>query len=282
MFVRYLAPQSTFWRRTVIFILLGSPGIFFEAKVHAQAGGAADGNVSVVWGAQGAPYQLYTFDFNALSKELKTGSSKEEDPATGKVVRWSGVLLQGVIDRSLRDVAIESKARVDLIILKSRSGKEAVIPRSLVTKFPVLLATSREGTSLKGLHSVIPWTSKSKVRVEKLPIGSFFLEDVVQIELANFQGRFQPFFLKRRTDPSALRGENLFLRNCVACHTDAGRSILSDLASESKSRSLASGHPTIRGFTPLSERDQRAIQSYFYSFRAENAQQGREGQVAKQ
>ena len=119
----------------------------------------------------------------------------------------------------------------------------------------------------------MPWTSKSKIQSENLPIESYFLGDLTHIELSNYRERYGSVFLKRRTDPLAMRGEKLFVQNCVGCHADGGKPGLAELSGELQARRLVSdGHPAqVKGVPKLGERDRKALVNYLDAFRTENA-----------
>ena len=127
----------------------------------------------------------------------------------------------------MEDLPLDKKAQVDLVILKSEHGQPAQIPRALMTKYPLFLAyrwDSSESEKLgRGpLVSIIPWSSKPKIQSEEVPLESYFISQVTEIELTSYRDRFSPLILKRRTDPAAMRGEKLFVQNCVGCRALTG------------------------------------------------------------
>ena len=74
---------------------------------------------------------------------------------------------------------------IDLVILKNQTGQVASIPRSFIVKYPVILATSEDRKTLPAFRSIIPWTSKSKTKSEALPLETYFISDVNEVQLAN-------------------------------------------------------------------------------------------------
>ena len=152
----------------------------------------------------GPEQELKTWNQAAFGK-LKSVSSQEKSPTSGKLTRYKGVLLSQVLEQAMESLPLERKAQVDLLILKNASGGQVLLPRSVVTKYPVMLALDGDKTSV-----VMPWTSKSRIMSEDLPIESYFVSDLTRIELSNYRERYQSVFLKRRTDPLAMRGEKLF------------------------------------------------------------------------
>ena len=240
-------------------------------------------NLTASWADQGPVQTLGTWSAKDLTHSFKRVSSKEKD-LLGNLTRWSGVLLQDVLDKALASLPPETKAQVDLVVLKTESGAQALIPRSVITKFPLMIATERESKALNGLQLVIPWSSKPKIAEESLPLETYFVAGITQLELANYKSRYASLYLKRRTDPSAMRGEKIFVQNCMGCHSgDGGGGVkprtgpghfasVADVKNEAKVRSLASsGHPPVKGNPKLSERDQRALMSYLDAYRSENS-----------
>ncbi len=190
-------------------------------------------------------------------------------------------------------LSVEEKAYVDLVIVRNDQDERALIPRAFINKYPLYLAMSRDGKSLGAdgpLYSVAPWTSNSRIRTEGLSLEALFVPRVSKIELTNYRDQFGAMYLKRRTDPAAIRGEKLFVQNCLACHHSQGAAAGVSLASVSakasapsaapsvaeisgsqKSRNLASsGHPAIKGAPKLESKDIRALTSYLDAYRAEN------------
>jgi hypothetical protein len=186
---------------------------FLFAASHSYA-------LDIVWTASQPSQPLKSFSTEEIG-HLKKLSSSEVDPSSGKSVRWEGVSLGDIIDTTLKDFPNERKAQIDLIVLKNASGGEALIPRSFIVKYPVLLATKKDHHPTSGLISVPPWTSKSKSRSEGLAVETFFIDGVTEIDLGNYRQRYGSVFLKNRMEPTALRGEKAFVQNCLSCHDGA-------------------------------------------------------------
>lgn len=259
--------------RLVLSCLAASVGVGLWAQSMAWAEGSQSSALSVIWAAAGPEQVLKTWEFPDLSK-LKQTSSHEKDPASGKLTRYKGVLLSQVLEAAMNSLSVEHKALVDLVIFKNASGGQVLLPRSVITKYPVLLALDGPSASL-----VIPWTSKPKVLREDLPVESYFISNVKLIELSNYRDRYASVFLKRRTDPLAMRGEKLFVQNCVGCHAGANKPTVTDLSGEAKARRLASdGHPAqVKGVPRLNDRDRRALVNYLDAYRTENSTSGKGG-----
>lgn len=222
----------------------------------------AQGALKVTWIATQPATVIQEFQSDEL-KKLKHSNSTEADGRNGKRVRFEGVLLSDVIEKSLTGMGNEKKAQVDLVILKNPQGVEALIPRSFLVKYPVLLAQSEDRKSLGALKSVVPWTSHPKARGEGLPLETYFVSNVQEIQLANYRERYGEVYLKRRMDPLAMRGEKIFIQSCLSCH-DSEPGI-------NKARQWVGKHPTVNGSPKLDSREQRAIQSYLEHFKAEKS-----------
>jgi hypothetical protein len=216
--------------------------------------------LSVVWTATLPTSEIQSFTPEELGKMKKT-TTFELDPATGKKARFDGVLLSDVIDRALNGTSNDRKSQIDLVILKDAKGARALIPRSFIVKYPMLLALSEDHKPLGNVHSIVPWTSQSKSRTEGLPLETYFLTDVTSVELANYHQRYGNVFLKRRTEPLAMRGEKIFVQACLACHDSA--------EGTAKARNWVGSHPQMTGIPKLDERDVRALHSYLDVYHAE-------------
>ena len=252
--------SSVFWRSASICLLLLGP------PAHA-----ADPVLTVVLKSPAGEKPLKSWDAGALHK-LRAASSQEKDPETGQVVSWKGVALSVLIEQALEGVPIGEKAQIDLVVLKNGSGTQAFVPRSLVTHYPVLLAWERGGPGLgpRGpWYSVIPWTSKPKILAENLPLERYFVPGLVEVELTNYRNLYSAYFLHRRTDPSAVRGEKIFVQNCLGCHAPA--QVPQIVTTDPANRVVATQgeHSTVKGASRLATRDWRALMSYFGAFKAE-------------
>lgn len=228
-------------------------------------------DLSVALTVSGPEQVLKSWSSAELSKFKTTHSSQEKDPLSGKVTSFKGVLLSQLVEQTMEGVPLERKAQVDLLVLKNSTGGQILLPRSVLTKYPALLALNGATPRV-----VMPWTSKPKMLKEDLPIESYFVSDLVRIELSSYRERYGSVFLKRRTDPLAMRGEKIFVQNCVGCHADGNRPALSELSLEPQARKLASdGHPpAVKGVPKLTDRDRRALVNYLDAYRAERTSAG--------
>ncbi len=209
---------------------------------------------------------------------FKMSETKEIDPITRKNLKWRGVAITKLVDEALVGLPVESQALFDLVILEGASGQRAFLPRAFINKFPVLLALqwSPSDRDLKVVrnppYSVVPWTSKPKTHSEDLPIESFFVPQVVKIELTNYKELYGSLFLKRRTDPLAIYGEKLFVQSCVNCHLVKRNVLPLDFSNQNGiSRFSAGQHPKLSGVVKLNERSRRSILRYLSAYQEENA-----------
>ncbi|MEK6580644.1 MAG: hypothetical protein AABZ55_15580, partial [Bdellovibrionota bacterium] len=240
---------------------------------------ADDLRLQAVWTASAPMRPLRAWSRDDLTR-FKPVFAKERDPFTGQIVRWKGVLVSDIIDKALESLPGEQRALVDLIVFRNAEGAVATVPRSLVIKYPVLLAYEREGHALAAdtatygsFFPVMPWSSKVGILNEELPLEKFIVPKLNQIELANYRERYPSLFLKRRTNPVAMRGEKLFVRNCVSCHapSDPSRASFVEFFNGTKARVVASNfHPDIKGGLPkLNDLNRRSIESYFEAYQNE-------------
>jgi hypothetical protein len=231
---------------------------------------AAEPLLTVVLKSPAGEKPLKSWDADTIRK-LKSQSSHERDPETGQVVSWKGVSLSALIDQALEGVSIGEKAQIDLVILRNGSGTQAFVPRSLISHYPVLLAWDRGG----GLgprgpwYSVVPWTSNPKILHENLPLERYFVPGLVEVELTNYRNLYSAYFLARRTDPSAIRGEKIFVQNCMGCHAPAQVPQITTTDPANRVVATQGEHSTVKGAPKLGDRDWRALMSYFGEYKAE-------------
>jgi len=84
---------------------------------------------------------------------------------------------------------------------------------------------------------------------------------VTNIILTSYQDEYAEFRLQKRTDPSAMRGEKLFLQNCISCHADK-----KSMNIKSTSLNGIQTHSPF-GFEVFSKRDIRSIDRYIDLYR---------------
>lgn len=258
-------PQST----PAILILLSLIGIYGCTQSTAESTADAPSvqtprpnwKIEAVWGPPGSEKTIAGWTLEELGR-LKKVNTQEKDFPSGKLISWKGVLLANLVDSALEKLPLEAKAQIDLIVLKGDGGAQALIPRSLITKYPLLLGVMNSDSKSGDFSSVIPWTSKPKILSEDLPLESFQIQRVSRIELTHYREKYGALFLKRRTDPAAMRGEKLFVQNCVSCHGQGRGPALSTLSQ--------AGHPVVQGAPKISEKERRSLLNYLEAHRLEN------------
>jgi len=179
-----------------------------------------------------------------------------------------------IIDETMKSLTAVERAQIDLIVIRNINGERALLPRSFVGKYSVLLARSRAGKPLAAalgpLYSVPSWTTRApKILEEKLPLESLFVPGVVEVVLTNYKLRLAQFLLLRKTDPSAMRGEKLFIQGCAGCHATRSPAGEAQVDSWVKAEALVklrgvatSGHPSAKGLPGYGDRERRALTSY--------------------
>jgi hypothetical protein len=229
------------------------------------------------WAESGKNQELDSWTLSALN-QLKKTESREKDPISGKLLKWKGVLLSKLIEKSLDHLTPDNRAQIDLIVLKNASGERALIPRAMITKYPMLLAIQSEGANGVSrdrgpIMAIAPWTSKPRIMDERIPVENYFLSNLERIELTSYKDRFSSLFLKRRTDPAAMRGEKIFVQTCVSCHSEGDSRVYrsSDLGSDSLTSEHSGLHASMKSALRLNDRDKKSVQSYLAAYRTEHS-----------
>ncbi|HTL13440.1 MAG TPA: hypothetical protein VL588_13180 [Bdellovibrionota bacterium] len=192
-------------------------------------------------------------------------------PGSSDSHEWSGVpiteLINGVLAESPQARAFE----IDLLVLKTADGAKSILPRSFINKYPVILALKKEGSALSKISTVVRNPESSDIRREMLPVDSYFVSGLVEIEMANYREQFPSVFLKNRSDPRRMRGERLFVKTCMGCHGRSewpmGDALSRKLLGRGRDLPL---HPGVEGMPSLAEPDHAGLKSYFEAVRLEN------------
>ena len=231
-----------------------------------------------VWTGAGQNQELKSWTLNELF-QFKKAESRERDPISGKLVKWKGVLLSLLLEKVLGDLTPENRAQVDLVVLKGEAGTRALIPRAMITKYPVMLALQTQtpdsavadpaAQSRGPVYSVVPWSTRPKILDEGLPLENYFVPHLAKIEFTSYKDRFSPLFLKRRTDPSAMRGEKLFVQNCVGCHAEGDTKVYKF---GQIGPATAAEHPAMKAALRLSDKDKKSLVSYLNAYKGETAE----------
>lgn len=225
-------------------------GTTFAVEIRAQKDGS--------W------VNLGTWD-GALAARLgiRASQSRERDPKSGRIAQWQGHVLSAVLEKIMAPLSVEQRAHIDLLVFVDASGREVLLPRWVATKYPVLLANKRDGESIS-VMPVVPWTSKEKILQDELPLEAFFVSNLRRIDLANYRDRMGQVFLRRRTDPLAMRGEKLFAKNCLGCHS-SGESPHPKPGGFGRRLASSAAHQS------LEEGSRRALLRYFEAHTNENS-----------
>jgi hypothetical protein len=205
---------------------------------------------------------------------VRSNSIRETVPGDGQPGQWQGPSLSALIDVAINALPPEKKAQIDVLILRGKGGRTAVLPRALAQKYPIVVATQKDGKPLSAeagpIMLVIPWTTRPALKAEGAPLEKLFVTGLEKIELANYREVYGHLFLRRRTDPSAMRGEKLFVQNCLTCHAAGHGPAVDEIAQQSRARKLSeNGHPHVSGAPELTSRDRRALRSYLDAFMGE-------------
>ncbi len=184
-----------------------------------------------------------------------------------------GWVISRLLEDAMAGLTAEARSQVDLVILKGADGRQASIPRAFITKVPMrLVLDSSGGGGVAGarFRAVVPADGRARSVREDLPWGTYELPAVSRVELTSYQALWGGQFLSRRTDPAALRGEKLFVQNCMSCHAAAvpGWKGRGPGFAESLPQAL-SRHPQIQGLKPLDGRSSRALVSYWTAWLTE-------------
>ncbi|MBN23311.1 MAG: hypothetical protein CL678_18645 [Bdellovibrionaceae bacterium] len=199
-------------------------------------------------------------------EELKPLKYKRiwETPFTGgQKALYAGPRFEGFLDEALKGLPLEQRAKVDLIILKSKE-KEIRIPRYLIRKYPAILAVKKGKKRLleKGpVAFVMPKETTPGLKKEWLPENLYSLASVTQVEFSQYEKYFGEWVLKNRSNPSALRGEKRFVQTCMGCHLNRPIGDLSPYLEKIQSHPQT-WHPASEGAPSVNRQFWRGIQSF--------------------
>lgn len=242
-------------------------GLLFSSLAGVPASAETTDPASLSFTAEGKTLRSWSLE---ELKAKKPVMRREKDPASGQLVNWQGIQLSTLIDETLKDLTAEQRARIDLVILRGANGAQALVPRWFIQRYPVLVATARDSKGLgeKGpFYSVVPWTTVAKVSKEAVPLESFFIGGMDRVEFTNSREHFGRYYLKRRSDPAAVRGEKLFVQSCATCHSTAAPSLEALTSVAGMEKLTNGGHPAVPGAAKLTDREIRALNSYVEELR---------------
>ncbi len=203
----------------------------------------------------------------------KTQTLTEQDPLESKSRKFTGASLSELVNEKISTLSAAERANLDLVVLKSRSGKEVLMPRAFLQKYnSILVAYKEDGKEIETAQNpkvILPASSNSKIKKEGVILETLFLSGLESITLSSYQSRYGKMVLKRRTDPAAMRGEKLFLQNCAGCHANSTNLKVQALES--------SGHPKVVGVKSLSDKldskQVRSLVSYLEAYKSQSTAQ---------
>lgn len=143
--------------------------------------------------------------------------------------------LRKKVEKALENLTVEQRAQIDLIVLESEDSAHHALP---VARGWFVVSGKEEEW----------WFSE---QIKTFPVK--------EIRLTSYGERFPQFILKKRTEPTAIKGEKLFLRNCIACHEQKFTTAVEEIRPVT--------HPAVQGlnFGKITDKNTRAIQSYLKS-----------------
>jgi len=230
-----------------------------------------DSSLSIVWRRADVDQVLQVLGpqtpFNGLT--LTTATTARSSGGSDSKGR-KGPRLSALVEQAMAGLTAEDRSRIDLVILKGEGKgegdrRQVWIPRSYVSKGPLVVVQSESR-----FKTVLPADPRPGPAAAELPLAAFEIENLTRVELANYQERLAGLLLQRRTDPAAMRGEKLFIQNCMACHSDSSakwKGLGGALA-----QTLGAGiqkHVTAPGVRPLDDRSSRALVSYWNAWLSE-------------
>lgn len=226
------------------------------------------------------PRVLKNFELRELEARPLSSLTEKDPLANGskESVKFQGLSLSLLIEEATQTFSAADRSDTDLVVLKTRAGREVLMPKAFLVKYPqIQVALKKNGQSL-GAQSprlILPATTNAKIQKENMLLEPMFVSELASITLSSYERRYGSFFLKRRTDPAAMRGEKLFLQNCVTCHTQPAVAMAA-LTSSEKIQKVAQGeHPDVPGNHGLSaifdKKAIRSLVSYLEAFRFQTA-----------
>lgn len=245
--------------------------------VAALIGPYANAALQISWESPGAqaPKVLKSFELGELESRSLT-TLNEKDPLAkdlSATSKFQGLSLALLVEEATQSFTAADRSLTDLIVLKTRAGREVLMPKAFLVKYPqIQVALKRNGQKLgdESPRIILPASTNAKIQKENILLEPMFVSEVASITLSSYKQRYGSVFLKRRTDPAAMRGEKLFLQNCMTCHTQP-EVAMSVLTTAEKIEKLAQGeHPTVPGSssfkTVFDKKAVRSLVSYLEAF----------------
>jgi len=235
--------------------------------------------IDVSWEYKGKARALKTWYLEELL-EWRGAISRERAPQDTGLSLWRGPRLSKLVQIALKGMPLQDQGIVDLIVLKGEGDREVSVPRAFVRKYPMILAVEKNGASLpqqtQPVYTIVPWNTEPELMKEIYPAGNYFIEKVKAVVLTNHQDRYSKFYLERRTDPMAIRGERVYSFNCMGCHNASQLSNAIHLVSQIGEGHLIERHRQKVNYMPqLSDSDQKGLVSYLKAYLSENPSMAR-------
>ena len=192
-------------------------------------------------------------------------------------VTWVGRSLTEIVDSALKLKTASERSQIDLVMIEGgeqgiglsrETVKKVYLPRAFLVKYPKIILAHSKGSPEKqmpleaqSLELVLPRKTTPKIENEGILLDLARVSQVTKIILTSYQDEYQAFRLQKRTDPSAMRGEKLFLQNCIFCHGDK-----KNITIKSAALKDVSTHSPF-SFDLFSKRDIRSIDRYIDLYR---------------
>ncbi len=242
--------------------------------------GNVDAALQIAWESPTAtaPQVLKDFSLEDLLKKKATFLTEIDPLAKGgkESAKFLGPSLAELIAETTKGLTAADRSTSDLVVLKTRSGKEALMPKAFLIKYPqIQLALKRNGQTLgpEAPRVVLPATTNSKIRNENILLEPLFVSELSEITLTSYEKRYGAFILSRRTDPAAMRGEKMYLQNCVGCHSSAPTTQTTLASAEKVEKIAGGGHPDFPGVKDFrlifDKKSTRSLESYLEAFKAQ-------------
>ena len=256
-------------------IIIDASARGLASDLPALRGDLEEAQIKVVWRQGSQDRTLKSWYLEELL-QWHLVKKRERDPKGGAASDWAGVDLENLVDLGLKGLAIEEKATIDLLILRTLEGGEFLIPRSFIKKYPVLLAFLKNGDYLNveaPFSSIPPLSSYTQTGMEVYPVQRFFVPAVKEIILTNSHDRFPYAFLTRRSNPAALRGEKVFVKTCMNCHSQAEFPKPSQLAKKAieAGELFPKQHQKVQGMPELNYKQALGLKAFFKAHLSEKS-----------
>jgi hypothetical protein len=246
------------------------------ASAGAGAVPRANAALQIAWESPTSegPSVLKDYSLEELSKKKGILLTEVDPLAKGhETAKFLGPSLSEIVAEAMKTLTANDRATTDLVVMKTRSGKETLMPKAFLVKYPQIeLALKRNGQPLgpEAPRVVLPASSNAKIRGEGILLDPLFVSDLSEVTLTSYEKRFGSFILKHRMDPAAMRGEKMYLRNCIGCHSQTSFATTTLAAKEKVDKITGGEHPELPGIhdfkSIFDKRSTRYLNSYLDAF----------------